>query len=52
VLEQLLSGQTSVRVVLDRRVVDRRRSRGEPESAGERRGHRDRRRSSADAVLI
>lgn len=52
VLEQLLSSQPSMRVVLDRRMVDRRRSRDEPESAGERRGHRDRRRSSADAVLI
>ena len=51
-LEQLLRGEPAVRIVIDRRVGDRRRSRGEPDSAGERRGGPDRRRRPADAVLL
>lgn len=52
VLQQLLRGEPAVRIVIDRRVGDRRRSRDEPDSAGERRGGPDRRRRPADAVLL
>ncbi len=52
VLEHLLRGEPAIRVVVDRRVGDRRRSRGKPDSDGERRRGPDRRRRPADAFLI
>ena len=52
ILSQLLRGEPAMQIVIDRRVGDRRRSRSEPESAGERRGGPDRRRRAADAILI
>ena len=52
VLQQLLRGEPAVRIVIDRRVGDRRRSRVEPDYAGEHRRGRDRRRRPADAVVI
>jgi hypothetical protein len=51
VLEQLLRGEPAVRIVVDRRVGDRRRSRDEP-VAGDRRGGPDRRHLPADATLM
>ena len=51
VLEELLRGEPAVRVVVDRRLGDRRRSGGEPES-GERRRGPDRRLRRVDAILI
>lgn len=52
VLEHLLRGEPAVRIVLDRRVADRRHGRAEPASPGERRRGPDRRRRPADAILI
>lgn len=52
VLQQLLRGEPAMRIVIDRRVGDRRRSRVEPDSAWEHRRGPDRRRRPADAVLI
>jgi hypothetical protein len=51
VLEQVLRGEPPIRIVIDRRVGDRRLSRGAPESLWERRRGPDRRRLPADAVL-
>ena len=51
VLEQLLRGEPAIKVVIDRRVGDRRRSRDNPSADGERRRGPDRRRRPADAVL-
>ena len=52
VLEHLLRGEPAVRIVVDRRVGDRRRSRGAPASGGDRRGGPDRRHLPADAILM
>ena len=52
VLEHLLHGEPAMRIVIDRRVGDRRRSRVEPDSAWEHRRGPDRRRRPADAILI
>ena len=51
-LEHLLRGQPAIRVIVDRRGVDRRRERGETTVEGERRREPDRRRRGADAFLI
>jgi hypothetical protein len=51
VLQELLRGEPAVAIVVDRRVGDRRRSRGEP-AAGERRRDPNRRRRQADAILV
>jgi len=51
VLEHLLRGEPAVRIVMDRRVGDR-RQRGAEAGAGERRRGPDRRRRPADAILI
>jgi hypothetical protein len=51
VLEQLLRGEPAVRIVMDRRVGDRRQTAAEGEAAERRRGP-DRRRRRADAILI
>ena len=52
VLEQLLRGEPAVRIVVDRRVGDRRRRRDEPGFGGDRRGGPDRRNLPADATLM
>jgi hypothetical protein len=52
VLEHLLRGEPPIRIVIDRRVGDRRASGGDPDSDGERRRGADRRRRRADAILI
>jgi hypothetical protein len=52
VLEHLLHGEPAVRIVMDRRVGDRRQRGAEPASARERRRGPDRRRRPADAILI
>jgi hypothetical protein len=52
VLEHLLHGEPAIRVVVDRRAGDRRRSHGEPDADGERRRDPDRRRRRPDAILI
>jgi hypothetical protein len=52
VLEQLLRGEPAIRVVVDRRAGERRRSRSETDSGAERRREPDRRRRPADAFLI
>ena len=51
VLEHLLRGEPAVRIVMDRRVGDR-RQRGAEAGDGERRRGPDRRRRRADAILI
>ena len=51
VLEHLLRGEPAVRIVVDRRIGDRRRSRGES-VPGDRRGGPDRRHLPADATLM
>jgi hypothetical protein len=52
VLEHLLHGEPGIRVVIDRRAGDRRRSVADPDSGGERRRDPDRRRRPADAILM
>ena len=52
VLEQMLRGEPPMRVVIDRRVGDRRRSHPEGDPGGERRRGPDRRRRPADAILM
>ena len=52
VLEQMVRGEPPMRVVIDRRVGDRRRSRAGEDPGGERRRGPDRRRRRADAILI
>jgi hypothetical protein len=52
VLENLLQGDPAIRVVIDRRASDRRGTGSPPEPGPERRRGPDRRRRSADAVLI
>jgi hypothetical protein len=52
VLEQLLRGEPAIRVVIDRRVGDRRGRGGDPDRAGERRRGPDRRQRPADAVFM
>ena len=52
VLQQLLRGEPAMRIVIDRRVSDRRRSRVEPDSTWEHRRGPDRRRRPADAIFI
>jgi hypothetical protein len=51
VLEQLLRGEPAVRIVVDRRVGNRRRAAAEP-AEGERRRGPDRRRRAADATVV
>jgi len=51
VLENLLGAEPAMRIVIDRRVGDR-RSPGKPISDGERRRGPDRRRRPADVLLI
>ena len=52
VLQQLLRGEPAMRIVVDRRVGDRRRSRAEPDSTWEHPRGRDRRRRPPDAIFI
>ena len=52
VLEHLLRGEPAVRIVVDLRVGDRRRSPGEAVTGGDRRGGPDRRHLPADATLM
>jgi hypothetical protein len=52
VLEHLLRGEPTIRLVVDRRGGERRRSRSETGSDAERRRAPDRRRHSGDALLI
>jgi len=52
VLEQVLRGEPAMRIVVDRRVGDRRRSKVEPDSTWEHPRGRDRRRRPPDAIFI
>ena len=52
VLEGLLGAEPAIRVVIERRVGDRRRSPPDAASTGERRRGPDRRLRPADAVLV
>ena len=52
VLEQVLRGEPAMRIVVDRRLGDRRRSRVEPGSTWENPRGRDRRRRPPDAIFI
>jgi hypothetical protein len=52
VLEHLLRGKPAMRIVIDRRVGNRRRNRVEPNSVWEHRRGPDRRRRPPDALII
>ena len=52
VLKQLLRGEPAMRIVVDRRVGDRRRSKAEPGSTWDNPRGRDRRRRPPDAIFI